>query len=101
MTGVSPTSRPPLPPEKTRYALYRNLAGPQSRYGRAEFLVPTGIRARSSVTLPTELPDPQLYQVHSDNFHICTLHPPIIKNFFYQMIHKKIVFKGVLKFILA
>ena len=26
--GVSPTPRPPLPPEKTRYPLYRRLGGP-------------------------------------------------------------------------
>jgi len=33
-----------LPPEKTRYPLYRRLSGPQ---GRAENLILTGIRSRT------------------------------------------------------
>jgi len=44
---VSSTPRPPLPPGKTRYPLYRRLSGPQGRSGRAENLVPTGIRSRA------------------------------------------------------
>ena len=36
-----------LPPGKTRYAFYRRLGGPQGRSGRAENLVPTGIRSRT------------------------------------------------------
>jgi len=36
-----------LPPEKIRYPLYRRLGGPQGRSGRAENLVPTGIRSRT------------------------------------------------------
>ena len=36
-----------LPPEKTRYPFYRRLGGPQGRSGRAENLVPTGIRSRT------------------------------------------------------
>jgi len=36
-----------LPPGKTRYPLYRRLGGPQSRSGRAENLVYTGIRFRT------------------------------------------------------
>jgi len=36
-----------LPPGKTRYPLYRRLDGPQGRSGRAEYLVPTGIRFRT------------------------------------------------------
>ena len=35
-----------LPPGKTRYPFYRRLVGPQGRSGRAENLVPTGIRSR-------------------------------------------------------
>ena len=35
-----------LPPGKTRYPFYRRLSGPQGRSGRAENLVPTGIRSR-------------------------------------------------------
>ena len=35
-----------LPPGKTRYSSYRKLVGPQGRSGRAENLVPTGIRSR-------------------------------------------------------
>ena len=36
-----------LPPRKTRYPFYRRLGGPQGRSGRAEILVPTGIRFRT------------------------------------------------------
>jgi len=36
-----------LPPGKTRYPFYRRLGGPQGRFGRAENLVPTGIRFRT------------------------------------------------------
>jgi len=35
-----------LPPGKTRYPFYRRLGGTQGRSGRAENLVPTGIRSR-------------------------------------------------------
>ena len=34
-------------PGKTRYPLYKRLGGPQGRSGRAENLVPTGIRSRT------------------------------------------------------
>ena len=36
-----------LPPGKTRYPFYRRLGGPEDRSGRAENLVPTGIRSRT------------------------------------------------------
>ena len=36
-----------LPPGKTRYPFYRRLSGPQGRSGRAENLVPTGIRSQT------------------------------------------------------
>ena len=36
-----------LPPGKTGYPFYRRLGGPQGRSGRAENLVPTGIRSRT------------------------------------------------------
>ena len=36
-----------LPPGKTRYPFYRRLDGPQGRCGRAEILVPAGIRSRT------------------------------------------------------
>ena len=36
-----------LLPGKARYPFYRRLGGPQGRYGRAENLVPTGIRSRT------------------------------------------------------
>ena len=36
-----------LLPGKTRYPLYKRLGGPQGRSGRAENLVPTGIRSRT------------------------------------------------------
>jgi len=34
-----------LPPGKTRYPFYRRLCGPEGWSGRAENLVPTGIRS--------------------------------------------------------
>jgi len=40
-----------LPPGKTRYTFYRRLGGPQGRSGRAENLVPTGIRSRTALYL--------------------------------------------------
>jgi len=36
-----------LPPGKTQYPFYRRLGGPQGRFGRTEYLVPTGIRSRT------------------------------------------------------
>jgi len=36
-----------LPPGKTWYLFYRRLGGPQGRSGRAENVVPTGIRSRT------------------------------------------------------
>ena len=36
-----------LTPGNTRYSFYRRLGGPQGRSGRAENLVPTGIRSRT------------------------------------------------------
>jgi len=36
-----------LPPGKKRYRFYRRLGGPQGRSGRAENLVPTGIRSQT------------------------------------------------------
>jgi len=36
-----------LPPGKTWYPFYRRLGGPQGQSGRAENLVPTGIRSRT------------------------------------------------------
>ena len=36
-----------LPPGKNRYPFYRRLGVPQGRSGRAENLVPTGIRSRT------------------------------------------------------
>ena len=64
--GEASQSRPgrSLPPGKTRYAMYRRLGGPQGRSGQVRKISPpTGIRspdrpARSSVSIPTELPGP-------------------------------------------
>jgi len=46
--GVWSAARPgrTLPQGKTRYPFYTRLGGPQGRAGRAENLVPTGIRSR-------------------------------------------------------
>jgi hypothetical protein len=39
-------------------------------------------------------------QAQFRHFHICTVHPAIIKVFYYEMMHKRIGFKEVLKFTL-
>ena len=44
---VSSTPRPHFNPRKSRYPFYTRLGGPQGRSGRAENLVPTGIRSRT------------------------------------------------------
>jgi len=44
---VSSTPRPHFIQGKTQYPLYRRLSGLQGRSGRAENLVPTGIRSRT------------------------------------------------------
>ena len=41
----TPRSGRTLPPGKTQYPFYRRLGGPQGGSGRAENLVPTGIRS--------------------------------------------------------
>ena len=46
-----------LPLGKTRYPLYRRLGGPQGRSGRAENLVPTGIRSRTVQPLVSRYTD--------------------------------------------
>ena len=46
-----------LPPGKTRYPFYRRLGGPQGRSGRAENLVPTGIRSRTVRTFVSRYTD--------------------------------------------
>jgi len=61
---VSSTPRAHFTLGKPRDPFYRRLGGPQGQSGRAEYLVPTGIRSRTvqtgnSVAIPTELPGPQ------------------------------------------
>ena len=54
-----------LPPGKTRYPIYRRLVGPQGRSGRAENIVPTGIRSRTVQRVASRYTDwatgPQIY----------------------------------------
>ena len=44
---VSSTPWPHFTPGKMQYPFYRRLGGPQGRSGRAENLIPTGIRSRT------------------------------------------------------
>ena len=44
---VSSTPRPHFTHGNSRYPFYRRLGGPQDQSGRAENLVPTGIRSRT------------------------------------------------------
>ena len=46
-----------LPPEKTRYPLYRRLGGPQGRSGRAENLAPPGFDPRTVQPVVSRLTD--------------------------------------------
>ena len=57
-----------LPPGKTRYPFYRRLGGPQGLSGKAEKSRPhrdsiPDRPARSSITVPTELPGPRKMRV--------------------------------------
>jgi len=53
----SSTPQPHFTPGKTRYPFYRKLGGPQGRFGRAENLVPTGIRSRTVQPLVSRYTD--------------------------------------------
>ena len=66
---VSSTPRPLFTPGKTRYALYRRLGGPQGRSGRAENLVPIGIRSRTVQTVAQSLYRLR-YPVHNEDTNI-------------------------------
>jgi len=46
-----------LAPGKTRYPYYKRLGGPQGRSGRAENLVPTGIRSQTVQTVVNRYTD--------------------------------------------
>ena len=58
-----------LPPGKIRYAFYRRLGGPQGRSGRAENLVPTGIRSRTVHPVAQSLYR-MSYPAHTQRTHI-------------------------------
>ena len=58
-----------LPPGKTRYSFYRRLGGPQDRSGRAENLVPTGIRSRTVQPLAQSLYR-LIYRAHHNSFKL-------------------------------
>ena len=71
MSGQQHAPAALYPRGKTRYQFYRRLGGPQGRSGRAESLVPTGFRfpdrpARGSVAILTELPGPQVTNIHTE-----------------------------------
>ena len=67
-----------LPPGKTRYPFYRRLVGPQGRSGRAEILVPTGIRSRTVQPVAQSL-----YRL-SYRAHTCIIHITL-KQFLYTV----------------
>ena len=65
-----------LPPGKTRYPFYRRLGRPQGRSGRAENLVPTGIRSQTVQPVAQSLyrlsyPAHDKYQVPTKNYVSC------------------------------
>ena len=55
-----------LPPGKTRYPFYRRLGGPHGRYGRAENLVPTGIRSQTVQPVVNRYTDSAIRPTHED-----------------------------------
>ena len=70
-----------LPPGKTRYPFYRRLGGPQGRSGRAENLVPTGIRSRTVQPVAQSLyrlsyPAQCSLKIHADNSVFTILERP-------------------------
>jgi len=60
-----------LPPVKTRHPFYRRLGGLQGRSGRAENLVPTGIRSRTVQPIAQSLYQLS-YLAHKNNFNTNT-----------------------------
>ena len=60
-----------LPPEKTRYPLYKKLGGPQGRSGGRKIASPPvfdpGSSSPWSVAIPTELPGPPCVNVRDLN----------------------------------
>jgi len=55
-----------LPPGKTRYPMYRRLGGPQGGSGRAENLVPTGIRFRTAQPVVSRYANWATRPIHKD-----------------------------------
>ena len=74
-----------LPPGKIRYPLYRRLGGPQGRSGRAENLVPTGIRFR-----PVQPVAQSLYRLSYPAHKITKIefykHEHIVVKFMYEIL---------------
>ena len=62
-----------LPPGKTRYPFYRRLGGPRGRCGRAENLVPTGMRSRTVQPVAQSL-YPLSYPAHDKLRYCCYNH---------------------------
>ena len=61
-----------LPPGKTQYPFYRRLGGPQGRPGRAENLVPTGIRSRTFQPVVSRYTDWVTQPTHTHTHtHVC------------------------------
>ena len=58
-----------LSPGKTRYPLYKWLGGPQGRSGRAEILVPTGIRSRNVQPIVSRYTDWATRPTPASNYH--------------------------------
>ena len=68
-----------LSPGKTRYPLYRRLGGPQGRSGRAENLVPTGIRSQ------TVHPVTQSLYLLSYRAHLYIKYPLLFVRFYWNL----------------
>ena len=94
-----------LPQGKTRYSFYRRLDGPQDRSGRAENLVPTGIRSRTVQPLVSRYTDwatgPTIKYFYFIWWLLISAHLPTMYSrvifFIYESSFFRISFKTLLK----
>ena len=101
---VRSTPRPHFTPGKDPVPILQEAEGPQGRSGRAENLVPTGIRSRtvqlvvSPVAIPTELPGPRYGMFYMRKLQCYILKFYFFFLFLYQRFIHYILYSLVKKF---
>ena len=63
-----------LPPGKTRYPFYRRLVGPQGLSGRAENLVPNGVRSRTVQSVVSQKVKSDIWKLYVDRVDPVNVH---------------------------